>query len=63
MKKEALQTYVDRDLLLSEIHNHYPCPDEVHTEENSVIECPECGCSEMLCGFNGVGCTSNNKEK
>lgn len=22
--------------------------------------CPNCGCTEMLCGHNGVGCTSEN---
>ena len=25
------------------------------------ISCPDCGCTEMLCGHNGVGCTNGHE--
>ena len=32
-------------------------------EETPISSCPACGCTEMLCGHNGPGCTSNNEEE
>ena len=29
---------------------------------NKHIYCPHCGTTEMLCGFNGVGCTHESEE-
>lgn len=26
--------------------------------EMTSMTCPDCGCTEMLCGYNGVGCAS-----
>jgi len=37
------------------------CDLEKDNDNNTNMNCPHCGTTEMLCGHNGVGCSSENK--
>ncbi len=36
--------------------------DELENKNQSLEHCPKCGTTELLCGYNGPGCTSQGRE-
>ena len=40
-------------------------PDEIKILQETLgsLICPHCGTTEMLCGYGGVGCTSDKNEE
>ena len=38
--------------------DHAFIADKLRELDNITDICPHCGCTEFLCGFNGVGCSS-----
>jgi len=54
--KDDLSRFLDTEALMASVSNSYPVPDEKDMNVIADPYCPTCGCTELLCGFNGPGC-------